>query len=126
MRFDVPGIFTRDLRKLEGFATHWYAAKLAAPATLAQGLERKLVFLTDNMPADDTPQKQAVMGVVRDLEAHLGVEAEAVSLEGVWNSKPPAAADGEKLHEFLAEVRQRILHDSLANMKTGRSEHFPL
>lgn len=31
MRFDVPGIFTRDLKVLEDFATEWYADRLAKP-----------------------------------------------------------------------------------------------
>lgn len=31
MRFDVPGIFARDLNILVDFATEWYAAKLEAP-----------------------------------------------------------------------------------------------
>jgi hypothetical protein len=31
MRFDVPGIFARDLKILTEFATEWYAAKLVTP-----------------------------------------------------------------------------------------------
>jgi len=33
MRFDVPGIFARDLKVLVDFATDWYAADLVAPPT---------------------------------------------------------------------------------------------
>jgi hypothetical protein len=72
---------------------------------MLKGLPRKLVYLTDNMPMDDTPQKQAVIGVARDLEAYLRIEAKSVSLEELWNAKPPEDAKGEELYDFLHEVR---------------------
>ena len=56
------------------------------------------------MPAEGTPQKQAVMGMIRDLESHLEVQATAISIEDLWNSNPPDDANGEKLHYFLDGV----------------------
>ena len=56
------------------------------------------------MPTDDTPQKQAVLSVLRDIEAYFGIEAIGVSLEDLWNENPPEDAKGEKFHDFLNEV----------------------
>jgi hypothetical protein len=61
------------------------------------------------MPTEDTPQKQAVMGVVRDLESYFGIKAIGVSLQDLWNSDPPDGAKGEKLDDFLREVRKPLL-----------------
>jgi Asp-tRNA(Asn)/Glu-tRNA(Gln) amidotransferase A subunit family amidase len=78
-RFDVPGIFARDLGMLVDFAREWHAKSLEAPRT--DKLPRKLVYLTDNMAIGDMPQKSCVIGVVRDMESFLGVEAIGVSVE---------------------------------------------
>jgi hypothetical protein len=67
-------------------------------------LPRKLVYLTDNIPGDETPQKQAVMGVVRDLESYLGLTAVRLGLEDVWDVNSPEDAKGEELHDFLKDV----------------------
>lgn len=72
---------------------------------MSKDLPRKLVYLTDNMPLNNTPQKRAVTSVVRDLEAHLKTEAESVSLKELWNSRSPEAVKGEKLYDFLHKVR---------------------
>ncbi|KAF2007617.1 amidase signature enzyme [Amniculicola lignicola CBS 123094] len=101
-RFDVPGIFTRDLNVLTDFAMKWYAAELVAPAIT--GLPLKLVVLSDNMPTESTPQKQAVMSIVQDLEAYLEIPPIRISLENLWASNPPDDAKGEKLYDFLQEV----------------------
>lgn len=51
------------------------------------------------------PQKQAVLGVIHDLESFFGIEAIGVSLEGLWNSNLLRDAKGEKLFDFLDGVR---------------------
>lgn len=102
------------------FASAWYAAKLVAPVTKVcnvltqdegytltqhQGLTRKLVYLTDSMHAEDTPQKQAVMTLIRDIGTYMGLAATPISIEDLWNSAPPEEAQGQSLHDFLHEVR---------------------
>jgi len=57
------------------------------------------------MPREETPQKKAVMGVICDLETCFEVESIGISLEDLWNSNPPDGAKGEKLSDFLNEVR---------------------
>lgn len=39
-RFDVPGIFARDLRVMLEFAKEWYAEELEAPVTKVGGYMR--------------------------------------------------------------------------------------
>lgn len=86
---------------------------------------RKLVYLTDNIPVHETPQKPAVMGVISDLERYLGVPAEGVSVEQMWNSEPPEDAKGEKLHEFLHEVGMPD-RDFIGSRSVGGREYFPV
>lgn len=62
------------------------------------------------MPEDETAQSQTVMGIVHDLESFLDIEAIAVGVQDLWNSKPPEAAKGGKLFDLLAEVRSSLSH----------------
>ncbi|KAF2252332.1 amidase signature enzyme [Trematosphaeria pertusa] len=100
--FDVPGLFSRDFEKIVAFVAETYARELLSPDI--QGLPRKLVYLTDNMPTQHTEQKQLVMKLVDDLREYLGVDAVAVSLQKLWKDLPPAQVHGESLHDFLKEV----------------------
>jgi hypothetical protein len=101
-RFDVPGLFVRDLGVMVDFATEWYAKSLEAPKT--NGLPWKLVYVTDNFSIEDTPQKRCVMGDLRVMELILGVEAIGVSVEDLWNTNPLENANRESLRDFLKEV----------------------
>lgn len=42
---------------------------------------------------------------VRDLESSLGVAAEKVSFDDLWNSTVPDTANGLSLQEFMKNVR---------------------
>jgi hypothetical protein len=121
--FDVPGIFARDLQVMVDFATEWYAKRLKAPEI--DGLPRKLVYLVDNMPSGDAPQKESVMGIVRDIEIFMDDEASGVSVEGLWNADPPEDAHGASLHEFLKDVSTST-HLATSLMKEGWRKHIPL
>ncbi|KAF2801513.1 uncharacterized protein BDZ99DRAFT_577459 [Mytilinidion resinicola] len=55
------------------------------------------------MPEGSTPQKE-VMRLVNGLASYLGVTANGISISTLWDAKPPDAALGEPLHEFLKEV----------------------
>ncbi|KAF1941474.1 hypothetical protein EJ02DRAFT_455138 [Clathrospora elynae] len=98
-RFDVHGLFARDLDVMLDFATEWYAARLEAPKS--EGLPRKLVCFTHDTLGAESLQKQAIMGVVRNLVASLGIEVIEISPQIFWQSKQPGHAKGEKLHYFF-------------------------
>ncbi|KAH8588310.1 amidase signature domain-containing protein [Bisporella sp. PMI_857] len=100
--FDVPGIFSRDLAKLSDFADKWYGKK--KPRTKQSDLPMAIVIPIDLFPPNDNLQKRLVLGLVEDLEDHLKIEAQRISISDLWNKQPPQAADGQSLHEYLKEV----------------------
>jgi hypothetical protein len=68
-----------------------------------------IVVLVDLFPSKDSVQKQLVLKLVEDLENHLGVQAQRISISDVWKQQPPKAAAGESLHEYLKEVCSFLL-----------------
>lgn len=46
----------------------------------------------------------AVPDAITDLEKHLGVSAQRISLGSVWDEVPPTEANGKSLREYLADV----------------------
>ncbi|PQE16360.1 hypothetical protein CJF32_00006229 [Rutstroemia sp. NJR-2017a WRK4] len=104
--FDVPGIFSRDLGKLSTFAETWYGE--GKSRTKQKDLPIAIVVPVDLFPSKDSLQKQLVLKLVEDLEKHLGVEAQRISISDVWKQQPPKAAAGDSLHEYLREVGASI------------------
>jgi hypothetical protein len=120
-RFDVPGIFARDLRVMVDFAMKWYAGRSEGLKT--DGLPEKLVYITDHMSAEDTPQKRCVMDLVQDMEVSLGMEAIDMSVEDLWDSDPPEDAHGQGLQDFLKDVSRTASLAPSANER--RSAQVP-
>lgn len=97
--FDVPGIFARDLSRLALFAEKWYEDRLEGFQTTAD-LPRKIILPLDLLHTENTPQKRIVLDFVKDLETHLKVKADRISISDLWAQKPPDAAKRQGLHEF--------------------------
>ena len=102
-RFDVPGLFARDLSKLALFAKKWYGNRLEGDP-LAAALPHKIIVPMDLLPAEDTPQRRIVLDFVDDLETHLMVKAQRISFRDLWTQHPPQEAKGQSLHNFLENV----------------------
>ena len=63
-----------------------------------------IVVPIDLYPTDDTPQRRLVLKLVENLERHLKVEAQEISISGLWDEQPPTAATDQSLHDYLKEV----------------------
>ena len=121
--FDVPGVFARDLRKLASFAKMWYEDRLQGFETTAE-LPKKIVLPLDFLPTEDTLQKRMVLDFVKDLETHLNIKAERFSINYLWARKPPAAAEGQGLYEFLEAVgKDSFLYANYHSAATFRDEY---
>ena len=125
--FDVPGIFSRDLTKMASFANKWYGAGSPEIDVDASGLFKSIIVLTDLM-TEDTAQGQVILDFVQDLESHLGVKAERVSMSDRWDQSPPREASGQRLHDFLAKVGKDTFlyasYHSAASFREGYVERF--
>lgn len=126
-RFDVPGIFARDLTKLASFANEWYGVGSPGTDVDVSGLPKSIIVLTDLM-TEDTAQGQIVLNFVQDMEAHLGVKAERISVSDRWNQNPPVEAIRQGLHDFLATVGKDAFfyanYHSATSFREGYVERF--
>ncbi|KUJ13471.1 uncharacterized protein LY89DRAFT_737451 [Mollisia scopiformis] len=119
-------IHGRDLTKLSNFADKWYTE--TKPRTKQKELPMAIVVPIDLFPTADTPQKRLVLKLVEDLEKHLKVEAQRVSISGLWDDQPPQAAAGESLQDYLREVGANTFlyenYHSTANFRDDYRKKF--
>lgn len=125
--FDVPGIFARDLTKLASFANKWYGIGSRGTDVDTSGPSKSIIVLTDLM-TEDTTQGQIILDFIQDMESHLGIKAERISMSDRWDQNPPAEATGQGLHDFLAKVGKDTFfyanYHSTASFREGYIERF--
>lgn len=125
--FDVPGILARDITKLALFADKWYGDRLQGYRTTAD-IPPKIVLPLDLLPTEDTPQKHIVLDFVKDLETHLKIEADRISISDLWAKTTPERAKGQGLHEFLAEAGKDTFlyanYHSASSFRDGYRKQF--
>lgn len=64
------------------------------------------MYFCDPLPEGMSEQKGLFLTFVSDMARSMGVTAEALSVAELWENRPPSAADGFPMSEYLtAEVR---------------------
>ena len=82
-----------------------------------------IVYPTDYMTLiENSEQLELIENFTSDLETSFGVKRRSISLTALWNSSPPAKANGESLQDFMKYVR--VLFQECINnfMLLGLSE----
>ncbi|KAF2969762.1 hypothetical protein GQX73_g3871 [Xylaria multiplex] len=74
--------------------------------TLHEKLPPYLLFTTDPLGPESSPQKDITIAFLRDVERILGIPAKQFSVSDAWKNNPPAQALGLSISEYLnADVR---------------------
>jgi hypothetical protein len=118
-QFDTPTFFGRSLPKCRQFAAAWYGDRIPkSDSTVSvihfvtqilkansKQLPIKLIVADDYLPLiSNDEQLKIINSFVSDMEESLHMEHERVSFEQVWESAPPADANGETLQNYMRDV----------------------
>ena len=124
-RFDVPGIFARDLDQLRAFSRIWYGSYgTYRTEGNAENLPYKVILPTDLLPEEDNPQKKVVLDFLEDLESFLHIKADRINLSELWTQSSPKEAKGQGLHEYLEDVgRDTFLYANYHSGAAFRDEY---
>ncbi|KAK0701218.1 amidase signature domain-containing protein [Apiosordaria backusii] len=121
--FDVPTFFGREIGKCRYFADSWYGKSLKPPQKTGVPA---IIYPTDYMSViSNKTQLDVIDKFVEDLESSLGVPAEKVSFNDLWESTTPGAANGLSLQEFMKDAsRNSFFYDDYHSFDKFRADYF--
>ncbi|KAK4201320.1 amidase signature domain-containing protein [Triangularia verruculosa] len=122
-KFDVPTFFGRRIEKCRYFAKSWYGKSLRPPPCTGNPA---IIYPADYMSLiTNKTQLDVIDAFVHDLKSSLGVSAEKVSFDELWDSAPPEAAEGLSLQEFMKDAsRNSFFHDDYHSFDKFRADYF--
>ena len=99
--WDTPGVLARDLIKLQTFAAEWLeeGSQVKDPKRFTA-----VIWVSDFWSTIDQQQVDIARCFVKDIQMHLDVKAEDVSLADEWEKNPPKEAGGQSLMDYISPV----------------------
>ncbi|KAF1954922.1 amidase signature enzyme [Byssothecium circinans] len=118
--FDMPGILSRDLAKLQTFASEW-----VNDDTLVRDTKpfSGIIWAADLWDNVDNEQIDLARAFVKDAEARLGLKGEDVSFIEEWGRSPPSKAQGRSMADFIDTVGVALAYDAYHNEDDFRAHY---
>jgi hypothetical protein len=66
-----------------------------------------IIYPSDYLPTNNLVQQEIIDQFIRELEASLGLKHTKLSFQKLWDERPPEAARGQGLENFMENVRPR-------------------
>ena len=97
--FDVVGLFSRDLSRLQHLVSKTLDVKEDA-----KGFPKRILYPLDFFPHSNPKHQEMVDDFIGILEEFLGTKKVEISLAERWEQCTPPSAGGKSLKEYLAKV----------------------
>lgn len=66
-----------------------------------------IIYPSDYLPTNNLAQQEIIDQFIQELEASLGLKHTKLSFQKLWDERPPEAARGQSLEQFMKNVRPR-------------------
>ncbi|KAF2189236.1 amidase signature enzyme, partial [Zopfia rhizophila CBS 207.26] len=127
-RFDVPCIFSRDIRYISQIAHFLVEANNETfPEVRQENLPiafDMILYPLDFLPTSNSVQMDAIDSLVADLESVLNIKKTEISIANTWQESAPNEADSDNLHEWLRDAGWApVFYDNTHNLDEFRAHY---